>query len=82
MAEPEEAGLVKCVESLLTDKQAMAAREKKLIEDLNAALAQMGYRVVATKTANGAGGTESGKKRGRPPGSAKAPAAKTSPASA
>ena len=69
MAETEETGLVKCVQSLLADKQAMAAREKKLIEDLNAALGKMGYRVVPTK-----GNAETPKKPGRPPGSGKAAA--------
>jgi hypothetical protein len=76
MAEPEENGMIKCVESLLTDKQAMAAREKKLIDDLNTALGKMGYRVVPVAT----GGTEA-KKPGRPPGSGKTQAPKTAPAS-
>lgn len=71
MAESEETGLVKCVESLLADKQAMAEREKKLIDDLNAALGKMGYRVVSTK----GGSAETPKKPGRPPGSGKAPTA-------
>lgn len=70
MAETEETSLVKSVESLLAEKQAMAAREKKLIEDLNAALGKMGYRVVSTKGS----GTETPKKPGRPPGSGKAAA--------
>ena len=70
MAEAEENGMIKCVESLLADKQAMAAREKKLIDDLNAALGKMGYRVVSTK----GGSTETPKKPGRPPGSGKAAA--------
>ena len=39
---------MKSVESLLADKQAIAAREKKLIDDLNAALGKMGYKVVPT----------------------------------
>jgi hypothetical protein len=73
VAEPEETGLVKCVQSLLADKQAMAAREKKLIDDLNAALGKMGYRVVSTK---GTGSAETPKKPGRPTGSGKAPAPK------
>jgi hypothetical protein len=72
VAEPEEDGLVKCVESLLADKQAMAVREKKLIDDLNAALGKMGYRVVSTK----GGSPETPKKPGRPPGSGKAQAPK------
>jgi hypothetical protein len=63
-------GLVKSVESLIAEKEAVAAKEKKLIADLNTALGRMGYKVVATKPAsNGAG---SGAKRGRPPGSGKA----------
>ncbi len=77
MAEPEEDGLVKCVKSLLADKQAMAAREKKLIEDLNAALGQMGYRVVSTK----ATGADTPKKPGRPPGSGKGQGSKAAPTS-
>ena len=74
MAQSDESDLVKSVEALLADKQAMAAREKKLIEDLNAALGKMGYRVVPTK---GADGTHPGRKPGRPPGSGKS--AKTAP---
>jgi hypothetical protein len=70
VAEPEENGMIKCVESLLADKEAMAAREKKLIDDLNAALGKMGYRVVSTKGS----GAETPKKPGRPPGSGKAAA--------
>ena len=79
MAESKEDGLVKSVESLLADKQALAAREKKLIEDLNTALGKMGYRVVSTKTGVHTSGGGTGTKRGRPPGSGKAPAPKTAP---
>ncbi len=71
MAETEETGLVKSVESLLADKQAMAAREKKLIDDLNTALGKLGYRVVKTGANSG---SETPKKPGRPPGSGKAAA--------
>lgn len=74
MAEPDEEGLVKSVDSLLADKQALAAREKKLIDDLNAALGKMGYRVVSTKAASAGDGP---KKPGRPPGSGKSQAAKS-----
>ena len=74
MAQPGEGELVKSVESLLADKQAMAVREKKLIEDLNVALGRMGYRVVPTN------GAHSGRKPGRPPGSGKSRSAKTTPA--
>lgn len=73
MAQPDESDLVKSVESLLADKQAMAAREKKLIENLNAALGKMGYRVVPTKT----DGAHAGRKPGRPPGSGKSASPKT-----
>ncbi len=75
MPDPEENGLVKSVESLLADKQAMVAREKKLIDDLNAALGKMGYRVVK------AGSAETVRKPGRPPGSGKGQTPKPAPAS-
>lgn len=78
MAEPKEDGLVRSVEGLLADKQALVAREKKLIEDLNAVLGKMGYRVVANKTAAGAG---TGRGPGRPPGSGKSQASKVAPSS-
>ena len=70
VAEPEENGLVKSVESLLADKQAIAEREKRLLEDLNAALGQMGYRVVPST------GPQAARKPGRPPGSGKGQAPK------
>jgi len=62
MAGAEDNGLVKLVEGFLAEKEAMAAREKKMIEDLNAVLGKLGYRVVA---ANGSSGSasETGKKR-------------------
>lgn len=72
MAESDENGLVKSVESFLADKQALATREKKLIDDLNAALGKMGYRVVASS------GADAPKKPGRPPGSGKSAAPKAS----
>jgi hypothetical protein len=68
VAEPKE-DLVKSVEGLLVEKQELAAREKKLINDLNAVLGKMGYRVVAIKPGSHAAGA--GKKPGRPPGSGK-----------
>ena len=80
MAEPKEDDLVKSVEGLLAEKQAVAAREKKLIEDLNAVLGKMGYRVVSTKSGVHTG-TEAGKKPGRPPGSGKGQPAKAAPTS-
>lgn len=72
MADPEDNALVKCVEGFLAEKEAMAAKEKKLVEDLNVVLGKMGYQVVPAKGAV----TASGKKRGRPPGSGKGPASK------
>ena len=79
MAEKEE-DLVKSVEGLLAEKQAVAAREKKLIEDLNAVLGKMGYRVVSTKSGVHTG-TGAEKKPGRPPGSGKGQPPKAAPAS-
>jgi len=67
VAESKDDSLVKSVESLLADKQALVAREKKLIDDLNSALGKMGYKVVPTAA----------KKPGRPPGSGKAQPPKT-----
>ena len=74
MAESRDDSLVKSVEALIAEKEAVAAKEKKLIEDLNASLGKMGYRVVSTKAAapSGAG---TGRKPGRPPGSGKGQAA-------
>jgi len=79
VAEKED-DLVKSVESLLAEKQAVAAREKKLIEDLNRVLGKMGYRVVSTKSGvhTGAG---TGNKPGRPPGSGKGQGPKSAPTS-
>ena len=76
MAEPKEDGLVKSVEGLLAEKQALAAREKKLIEDLNTVLGKMGYHVVANKSSHAAG-AGTGKRPGRPPGSGKPKVAPT-----
>lgn len=70
MAETETNGLVKIVEGFIAEKEAMAAKEKKLVEDLNRVLGRLGYRVVPAKAASG--GTDAGKKRGRPPGPGKA----------
>ena len=73
MAEAADNALVKAVESLLAEKEAMAARERKLVEDLNVVLGKMGYQVVPTKPS-----VDGAKKRGRPPGSGKAKAAAAS----
>jgi hypothetical protein len=80
VAEPKEDDLLKSVEGLLAEKQAIAAREKKLIDDLNAVLGKMGYRVVSTKSGvhTGAG---TGNKPGRPPGSGKGQPPKAAPTS-
>ena len=69
MAEPKEDGLVKSVENLLADKSALVVREKRLIEELNAVLGKMGYRVVSTRTGAHTANAGTGKKPGRPPGS-------------
>jgi hypothetical protein len=71
VAEPKEDGIVKSVENLLAEKEALAEREKKLIEGLNTVLGKMGYRVVAIKPGAHAAGAGTGGKRGRPPGSGK-----------
>jgi hypothetical protein len=67
-------GLVKSVEGLLAEKQALAVKEKKMIADLNTALGKMGYKVVSTKAQTGSG---AGRKPGRPPGSGKTQTAKS-----
>jgi hypothetical protein len=75
MAESREDGIVKSVENLLAEKQAIAAKEKQLIEDLNVMLGKMGYRVVSTRTGAHAAGAGAAKKPGRPPGTGKGQAA-------
>lgn len=69
MAEAKGDGLVGSVEALLAEREALAQREKKLIDELNAALGKMGYKVVPAKAAAAPAG---GPRRGRPPGSGKA----------
>ncbi|MGH7255974.1 MAG: hypothetical protein ACREI3_09370 [Nitrospirales bacterium] len=61
MAESKTDALVKSVETLVAEKLAVTAREKELIDGLNAVLSKMGYRVVASAAVP--------KRRGRPPGS-------------
>jgi hypothetical protein len=78
VAEPKD-DVVKSVESLLAEKEALAAREKKLIDDLNTVLGKMGYQVVATKPGSHAAGSGTGGKRGRPPGSGKRQPPKVTP---
>lgn len=67
--------LVKSLESLVAEKQAVTSKEKELIDGLNAVLSKMGYRVVATsavpKRRGRPPGSPTGKRRGRPPGSGK-----------
>ena len=65
MADPKADALVKSVESLVAEKEAVAAKEKELIDSLNAALGKMGYKVVSSD----AGPVRRGRRRGRPPGS-------------
>lgn len=64
MRDPKGSTLVKTVETLATQKEELATKEKELVETLNAALTRMGYRVVPV-----AGGVVTGRRRGRPPGS-------------
>ena len=56
--------LVTSVEGLVSEKEALAARDKALVDALNVALGEMSYHVVPV------GGETPGRKpRGRPPGS-------------
>lgn len=75
MAEPKTDALVKSLESLVAEKQAVTSKEKELVDGLNAVLSKMGYRVVtATAVPKRRGrppGSTTGKRRGRPPGSGK-----------
>lgn len=75
MPDPKGSALVKTVETLATQKDELATKEKELVETLNAALTRMGYRVVPV-----AGGVVTGKRRGRPPGSRSALASSVSQA--
>jgi hypothetical protein len=61
VAEPKTDALVKSLETLVAEKIAVTAKEKELVDGLNAVLSKMGYRVVAA--------TAVPKRRGRPPGS-------------
>ena len=61
MADLKTDALVKSLESLVAEKQAVSSKEKELVDGLNAVLSKMGYRVVATSAVP--------KRRGRPPGS-------------
>ena len=75
MAEPKTDALVKSLETLVAEKMAVTAKEKELIDGLNAVLSKMGYRVVAAaavpKRRGRPPGSATGKRRGRPPGSGK-----------
>lgn len=79
MAEPRSDALVKSVEGLLAEKEAIAPKEKGLIEELNAVLRKMGYQVVGLRPRRDRAGQGTGKKPGRPPGSGKGQAAKGEP---
>ena len=61
MAELKTDALVKSLESLVAEEQAVTSKEKELVDGLNAVLSKMGYRVMAA--------TAVPKRRGRPPGS-------------
>jgi hypothetical protein len=66
VVEPKTDALVKSVEHLLAEREAVATKEKELIDGLNAILAKMGYQVVAKNAVP--------KRRGRPPGGGGGPA--------
>jgi hypothetical protein len=61
VAESKTDALIKSLEGLVAEKQAVTSKEKELVDGLNAVLSKMGYRVLAT--------TAVPKRRGRPPGS-------------
>jgi len=63
MPDPKGNALVKTVETLATQKEELATKEKELVETLNAALRRMGYQVMPV-----AGGVVTVRRRGRPPG--------------
>jgi hypothetical protein len=74
VAESKTDALVKSLEVLVAEKQAVTAKEKELIDGLNAVLSKMGYRVVASAAMpkrRGRPPGSKGKRRGRPPGSGK-----------
>ncbi|WP_447980415.1 hypothetical protein [Candidatus Nitrospira bockiana] len=54
--------LIEGVRKLLTEKEALALKERRLIESLNQVLQKVGYQIVPKA---GAGAT--GRRRGRPP---------------
>lgn len=74
-----DATLVKSVEALLSEKQAVVQREKELVESLNRVLNQMGYAVVARRDGQPAGIPRRRRRRrgrrgpGRPKGSKNRP---------
>jgi hypothetical protein len=75
VADSKTNALIKSLENLVAEKQAVSSKEKELVDGLNAVLSKMGYRVVATsavpKRRGRPPGSQTGKRRGRPPGSRK-----------
>lgn len=65
MAGPKRDALVKSVESLITERQAIALKERELITKINAVLNRIGYQVVGVNA--GAAGKRAGR-RGHPLG--------------
>jgi hypothetical protein len=74
VVEPKTDALVKSVEHLLAEREAVATKEKELIDGLNAVLAKMGYQVVATNAVPQRQRRPAGRRRGpgRPAGSGNA----------
>jgi len=66
---PDDDALVKPVERFLAEKDALAVKEKALIESLNNALMRMGYHVTPYRPQKAAGAATA--RRGRPPGTGK-----------
>jgi hypothetical protein len=62
--EPKTDARVKSVGHLLAEREAVATKEKELIDGLNAVLAKMGYQVVATNAVPQRQGRPAGRRRG------------------
>jgi hypothetical protein len=65
MARPKRDALVKSVESLIPERQAIALKERELITKINAVLNRIGYQVVGV---NAGAARKRGGRRGHPLG--------------